>query len=326
VPFGIYGLLLEELMADDLDPDLQRFLRERAAADERAASSVAADEVLVRALPHAVERRRPVFLASAAAVVLIAAVLGFAAGRTTSPAPAATVAAGDQPTEPAPAPQMQAGFAAKGFAVGDGGTAAGVRALTELFTRTTADGVTIRAYVQDLGPPPDAAVVSCPAEAWCPPPECNPTSMLVPELSTDAAVAQHYAPAFPVSDGPAWAVQIDFGQQEGAATSARAVRVADGVTHVTATWPDGTVDEMDPIGGWAVLAGAVDAVPAIVVTLADGTTSAVEATDPYAVMPQCQPPPPPLGAPGDPAAVGGGYVVNNGPATAVAPTTAVAPN
>jgi hypothetical protein len=310
---------LEELMADDLDPDLHRFLRERAAADERAVSPVSADQVLVRTLPHAAERRRPVVLASVAAAVLVAAVLGFAAGRSTSPAPAATVAAGDQPTAPAPTT-----FATKGFAVSGG--APGVRALTNLFTRTTADGVTIRAYVQDFGPPPDAAVMSCPAEAWCPPPECNPASMLVPELSTDAAVAQQYTPAFPVSDGAAWAVQIDFGEQEGAVTSARAVRVADGVTHVTATWPDGTVDEMDPIGGWAVLAHAGDAVPAIVVTLADGTTSAVEATDPYAVMPQCQPPLPPPGDPGDPAAVGGGYVVNNGPATGVAPTTAVVPN
>jgi hypothetical protein len=306
-------------MADDLDPEIGRFLRERAAADQRAVRSVRADEVLVRALPHTVDRRRPVALVSAAAVVLIAAVLGFAAGRTTSPAPSATVAAGngDQTADPAPLPQTT--FATRGFAVSGGAPAA--PAFTALFTRTTADGVVIRAYRQDMDPltADTQQEPACPTGAWCPPPECMPTMSLVAELSTEAVAVQQWVMGYPLDAVDASAQAIDAGQPEGAPISAQAVRVGADVASVRAEWPDGTVDEMSPVGEWAVVAHQGADQPVLTITrLGDGGTFTIEPGDPNGLpMPEaCQPPAPP---PGDPAAVGGGYVVNGGPTTAVAP-------
>lgn len=313
-------------MADDLDPDVKRFLRERATADDRV-GSVAADEVLVRALPRSVERRRPVLLATAAAAVLIAALLGFAAGRSTSPAPPATVAAGNQPDEPAPPQAGYAvsggGFAGKGFAV-DGSAAPDIPPLEQLFVRTTADGVTIRAYLEDHSAlmQDKMAGYQCEGSDWCPPPECHPGVSLVPELSNAAAASQLWIAGFPVAETGANAEVLDFGQREGAPVSARGVHVADDVTLIRAEWPDAAVDEMAPVKGWAIVAHAGADAPTITITRGDGSTAVVE-TSPGYFPAECQPPPPPLppdgAGPGDPAAVGGGYVVNNGPTTAVAP-------
>jgi hypothetical protein len=168
--------------------------------------------------------------------------------------------------------------------------------MTRLFLRTTTDGVALRGYLQQVNMGIEDKLV-CDANSWCPPPECNPTSYFIAELSNEEAVSQNGSASFPL-DGPAASRgETALGQQEGAPVSSYMVQTNDEVTNVRGTWPDGVVDEMAPVDGWAVVAhsGAASA-SALEVVLGDGSTVALKDFGPgsSASYPaQCTPPPPP---------------------------------
>src|SRR4051812_45100182 len=66
------------------------------------------------------------------------------------------------------------------------------------------------------------------------------------------------------------------------------------VTNVRATWPDGFVDEMAPVNGWAMVAhnGATGA-STVEAVMADGTTVPLKSSQFGGSFPaSCQPPPP----------------------------------
>ena len=85
-------------------------------------------------------------------------------------------------------------------------------------------------------------------------PECNPTTFFQAELSSNGGGSQDGSPAFPLDAAGVSREEISLGQMEGAPVSAVLVQTNNDVTNVRATWPDGTVDEMAPVGGWAIVA------------------------------------------------------------------------
>jgi hypothetical protein len=143
--------------------------------------------------------------------------------------------------------------------------------LVQLFTRTAADGISIRAYRADL-PSPDATKgiaqtsgqVPCPQGATCSsaqampvlPDECSPVAILRAELSNEAAVEPGFLSISKL--GPDQAVAVIqasyFGVQEGSPAAWVAVHTSDAVAIVRVRFADGTVDQMAPVQGYAVLA------------------------------------------------------------------------
>ncbi len=142
--------------------------------------------------------------------------------------------------------------------------------LDKLFFRTTADGVTIRAYRSHLAaampvPEPVGCVggpaVDCPTA-----PECIdmvvPTAVVTGELSTEAAVtvasgavatASAVDPDVPVSE-TSWGM---FGVEEAAPARWVIATVSGNITRVRASFPGGITDEMRPIDGVVLLASQV---------------------------------------------------------------------
>ena len=132
-------------------------------------------------------------------------------------------------------------------------------ALDPLLRRTTDDGITIRAY---RARPPEAP--ACPENRECPappPPECLPVEGLVPELSNDGAIGpRHPLPVFTKPSGTTIDVVHTgvFGVLEGSAAQWLAVVAGPEVAVVRLAAADGTVDEMAPVDGYAVLARAIE--------------------------------------------------------------------
>jgi len=129
-----------------------------------------------------------------------------------------------------------------------------------LFVRTTADGVTIRAYLQEHLPgegeahcASDQGEIPCPA----PPPECSPpSSQLQTELSDDGAVDPGFVPGTTTDQaGPLVMLNASyFGVMEGDPAAWAAVKADAGVARVRVRFADGTTDEMVPVDGYAVFA------------------------------------------------------------------------
>ncbi|MCU1450527.1 MAG: hypothetical protein JWP02_2697 [Acidimicrobiales bacterium] len=259
----------------------------------------------------------------------------------------ATGAAPEQSRRDAAAPAMATGGGSMGFAGPFGGPDA--PSAHHLFTRTTADGIVVRAYRMDPPAPPagtststsvptgkgaPAAGVACsgfvtggpgkpvppeagtssgspgqassnasasasansgagaessagpanadssppapgtPAPLPCPvPPACNPTPLVMAELSNDAAVGQGFVPL--ASDAPSAVLsQVGtgmFGLAESSPAVWAAVRTGPGMSTVRLRLPSGETDQMAPVEGVAVLAHGTTKPPP------DGTV--VEALD-----------------------------------------------
>jgi hypothetical protein len=171
---------------------------------------------------------------------------------------------------------------------------AGPPVMTRLFVRTTADGVALRGYLQK-NDSTFAGQPACDPNSWCPPPECNPSTFFMAELSSTEAVAQNGSPEYPL-DGPAASRgETQLGQMEGAPVSSYMVQTNSDVTNVRATWPDGFVDEMAPVNGWAIVAHAGNTPPTTIeVVLGDGSVTPLKNFhNGYGFPAQCNPPPPP---------------------------------
>ncbi|MEY2423739.1 MAG: hypothetical protein QOI95_3806 [Acidimicrobiaceae bacterium] len=296
-------------MADfeELHPDVAGFLSDRAGALDRDAAPIDADEAVHRTVTHSLEparrwvhtpaavashaRRRPAVAAAVIAALLIGSVGGFAAGRSSAPGKANVAARGAARDSSTPST-----IVSQAFAVGGGGFAApGIPQLTRLFLRTTAEGVALRGYLQEMDLGLQGGMPMCEAGQWCPPPECNPSTYFMAELSNDEAVSQNGSPQFPL-DGPAASRGQGYhGQQEGAPVSSYMVQTSSDVLTVRGTWPDGFVDEMQPVNGWAIVAHSGSApASALEVVLADASTVALKNIDGgYSYPARCQPPPPP---------------------------------
>ena len=169
----------------------------------------------------------------------------------------------DATTEVAAGTRAASGRDATASGVVAPGVAAAV-GLERLFTRTTTDGVTIRAYRSAV--PAAPAVSSCPTGAPCPFLPCaGPpvgTAAVLGELSTDAAVTTVSGSA--TSDpgnGAAGIATTDwgtFGEPEAAPARWAIASVGDAVTRVRVAFPGGTTDEMEPVDGVVLLASRVD--------------------------------------------------------------------
>jgi hypothetical protein len=297
---------------DEPNDELQRFLHEHASALDRNAASVSEQEARERVVTHSLEpsrrwihtpavvatsaRRRPALAAAVIAALLVGSVGGFAAGRGSAPKHATVAARGAATDTRTPTPINGAAIAV-GAGGGGGGAAFGGPGvtLTRLFIRTTAEGVAVRGYLQNnVVEPALNGVNSCAPNSWCPPPECNPTSFFMAELSSTEAVTQGGSPEYPLDGKPAAARgSTPLGEMEGAPVSTYLVQTSDAVSSVVGTWPDGFSDAMQPVNGWAIVAHSGSAtVSRLEAILKDGSHAAL---DPAAnTLPaSCQPPPPP---------------------------------
>ncbi|HEX2383010.1 MAG TPA: hypothetical protein VHI95_10260 [Acidimicrobiales bacterium] len=314
-------------------PEVSAFLHDRATSLDREAAPVSADEAARRTIVDASTPRRqwPVSLrpskvrtsprsalAAAAVIALIVGALGgFALGRGSAPkhatvataaanAPAAD-SAGGTTTVPSQTLEKVTSMAP--------GMPGGVP-MTRVFDRTTSEGIDLHAFLQDQGqflqvmptcaPGAECAVASattgsgvtapeCPANSWCPPPECYASSFVV-EAANDGAVGQSYSSAYPLHDVAMVTSSVMFGDAEGSPARGWVVRSNEQVARVEATWSDGFVDSMAPSQGWAVVAH--NGTGSATITALDGSGAAV-ATLPgdgnsYMQTPsECIPPPPP---------------------------------
>jgi hypothetical protein len=288
-------------------PELQQFLSGRAGALDRDAAPIEADEATGRVVVHSLEparrwvntpaamadsaRRRPAVAAAVIAALLVGSVGGFAAGRESSPRKAASVAARGA-TQDSTSSGGNVSFAtvAGGGVFGDGSMQ-----MTRLFLRTTSEGIGLRGYLQNMNNGGMTVDSGCGPNTWCPPPECNPTTYFMAELSSNEAVTQGGSPQYPL-EGPAESRgETGLGQVEGAPVSSYMVQTNTDVVRVRATWPDGFVDEMQPAGGWALVAHSGSTpVSTLEVVMTDASVVTLPNTPGgYAYPAQCQPPPPP---------------------------------
>jgi hypothetical protein len=138
-----------------------------------------------------------------------------------------------------------------------------VGAASHLFTRTTADGITIRSYhLASSGP--------------C---GCGSSGPLSVELSDQSAVGQGFLgdepdPVATTADArtePIGLASGAFGVVEGSPVWWTAVAVGPEVASVSMSYPDGSTDQMAPIDGVAVLAAPIK------------TSAAVSGDGPYEV-------------------------------------------
>ncbi len=293
-------------------------------------------------------RRHLRLVALAAAVVVMAATgagyVALASSGAPAPRAGATPAApgtGRAATDSAAGPLVPGGSSGS---AGSGAiacpmipaTTGGVGRASHLFTRTTADGVTIRAYfapaVQGCGcgPIPQTSTTLAPVESSSagstsssgPSPTAMTGVMLdggsvSVELSDESAVGQGTlfdplgtttSTATPssttVTADPASAVSDAFGVAEGAPVWWVAVPVGPEVARATMTFADGSTDQMAPQDGVVVLAHQIDPATA---SSGDGpyevrgTLQLLDSADAVVktlTFPQAAPPPTPV--PGSP--------------------------
>ncbi len=332
------------------DEDLTRLLAE--AADPPVATPDSFREVLAR---HRRGRTRAL-TAALLAVALLGPAAGLAVGRATadnstrvaagSPDGSASDGSGDSVESRTDA---ATGSSSSGtFAPYPG--AKPPPAPWRLFVRTTTDGVTIRAYLQENLPA--AGETKCATdqgEVPCPtvPPECSaPTAHLQAGLSNDAAVDPGFVPVTTAdpTGSPDVLHASYFGVMEGDPAAWVAVKADAAVARVRVRFADGATDEMVPVEGYAVLAHRTTAPPplppegpagsaeeweaAMKATLPQGSAEALDANggvlssadltsarSPFSTKCMMEMPPPPLGG-GVPAEVTPAV-----PATAAPPST-----
>jgi len=251
------------------DDDLTRLLAQ--AADPPPATPDSLREVMVRYR----KGRTRALLAALAAVALLGPAVGVAVGRATADHPV-QVATGASPdaTGPGQSGSASAGSgstesrsvgSASGGSVSSGGVFPAPSPPKRLFVRTTADGVTIRAYLQENLPGPgeaqcvtDKGAVPCPP----PPPECGPPStQLQAGLSDDGAIDPGWVPVN-TTDTPGSLEVLHtsyFGVMEGDPAAWVAVKADAGVARVRVRYADAATDEMVPVEGYAVLAHRMSA-------------------------------------------------------------------
>ncbi len=242
------------------DADLTHLLGQ--AADPPIATPDAFREVLVR---HRGGRTRAL-LAALAAVALVGPAAGIAVGRATADHPT-QVATGGSPT--ANSASSSAGSSGSGGTTDSGGIGVAASGGTpwsqvpqpkKLFVRTTADGVTIRAYLlENLPAPEESHCATDKGEVPCPtmPPECSPpTAQLQAGLSDDGAVDPGFAPMTTADhSGPLAVMHTSyFGVMEGDPAAWAVVKADAGVATVRVHFSDGATDEMAPVDGYAVFA------------------------------------------------------------------------
>jgi hypothetical protein len=126
-------------------------------------------------------------------------------------------------------------------------------AMARVFTRTTAGGVTIRAYRANVAP--TSAVPGPPW--WTPPGWCYPNGYVQADMSDNAVAGVGFAPLFAAQQNGSkvGGTLSVIGQNEQAV---RWIVVAQGPTEAAtlrASFPDGSRDAMAPVGGVAVLVG-----------------------------------------------------------------------
>ncbi len=242
------------------DADLTHLLAQ--AAERPDATPDSFREVLVR---HRRGRTRAL-VAALAAVALVGPAAGIAVGRATADH-ATQVATGGPP--PATGANSSGGSSGTADSGGVASQSAGVPsplpgsqvpAPKRLFVRTTADGVTIRAYLQEHLPGEvEAHCASDQGETPCPtpPPECSPpSSQIQTELSDDGAVDPGFVPVTTTDHaGPLVVLNASyFGVMEGDPAAWAAVKADAGVAQVRVRFADGATDEMVPVDGYAVFA------------------------------------------------------------------------
>jgi len=198
--------------------------------------------------------RRTRALGAALVVALLAGpAVGFAVGRAGhhgSGQTVATAAGGGTPIprqDTANGQSFSASWASGGMAWSGPGPGDPPRP-TRLFLRDSADGIRVRAYLQDF------PVVGEPGE----PAGCVPKQFLDAQVSDDAMAANAQAPLFTTTPAPDPVTVLGtqaVGEMEGSPAAVISIRTAATVARVKATFTGGGVDEMAPVDGWAVLAG-----------------------------------------------------------------------
>ncbi len=125
--------------------------------------------------------------------------------------------------------------------------------MARVFTRTTPGGVTIRAYRADVTPESSAQGPPW----WTPPGWCFPNGYVQADVSDDAVAGAGYAPLFAAQrDGSKVGGTLSvIGQNEQAVRWIVVAQGPPGAAKLRASFPDGSVDEMAPVGGVAVLVG-----------------------------------------------------------------------
>ena len=203
-----------------------------------------------------------------------------------------------------------------GGAVGVATVAPGGK-LTKVFVRTTADGVTIRAYRTQAEPSPAA----------CPIPV---VPGLVAEVSTSEITAQSVVGISPASEHLIGFTSAIVGVAEGAPVWVVTAQVDGSVAQVRAAFADGKTDQMSPVGGWAVLAhvaptGTTYTPPTGSIQVMDKAGKVLD-SQPFPAPPTIKPlPPVPAGGGGVASSSGGGVASASGSSNAVAVATTAPP-
>lgn len=202
-------------------------------------------------------------------------------------------------------------------AAGHGGYYGGDLELVD--RRTTAEGITIRSFVAGADP------FACAADQWCPPEECRAEPGLMSAVSTDLMVGQGGSSKRPdVIAPPAYVAGWGMaGQAEGDPVVWVTVRVPAEATRVELLRGGPPRDVAAPVSGWAVVAtrwrdgdpvhvhedsGYVSTAPdvsglVVVAAAGDEVLARLPVGDDgggYGTLPgRCEPPRPPLPAPGE---------------------------
>jgi len=239
------------------DNDLTHLLGQ--AADPPIATPDAFREVLAR---HR-KGRTQALVAALAAVALLGPAAGIAVGRATAGHPTQVATAGSPTaTGSSSSASGSGGIDSGGVSTATGGSApwSQVPQPKKLFVRTTADGVTIRAYLlENIPGPGESHCATDKGEVPCPtmPPECSPpTAQLQTELSDDGAVDPGFVPVTTADhSGPLAVLHSSyFGVMESDPAAWAAVKADAGVARVRVRFADGATDEMAPVDGYAVFA------------------------------------------------------------------------
>jgi hypothetical protein len=203
------------------------------------------------------------------AVALLGPLAGYAVGH--SRAPATTVASAPRSTgTPSAATPAQVSSGGGYTAVAEpAGTSTPPR---QLFVRDTADGVRLRAYLQDFSAlktttvcpappvPANGATVAAPACAPAVDPSCLPAGMLQAEVSDDQVAGATMVPvAHAAATQPVEVLEASVvGSGQPAPIGVVIVRTSSAVRKVVLSLKGGGTDQMTPTAdGYAVLAGNV---------------------------------------------------------------------
>ena len=166
--------------------------------------------------------------------------------------------------------------------------------------RTTANGITMRAHLQDYGTASNPWVGQF--GSWTPAGWCFPTGNLRISIVTASAVNISGASWFSEPKGGSAISTFSAGYAEGSPVFGAAVQVGTGITSVTFTTASGLTDTAAVVRGVALLAvnGPIEQDFTVTLTSADGTTSSQSNADlslPYDgsdYAAACEPPPPAL--------------------------------